>query len=101
MGGSKSNVNNDSSTKSSYSSAINYKNATENGKIIINTPPPKKFVSLISKSKKKQKEVEEYESDNERQEDYSTEWFPYNSEDEEYYNMTEEEYKRRENDFDY
>ena len=45
--------------------------------------------------------IEEYESDSEREEDYDNKYVVYTSEDEEYYNMIEEEYKRRENDFDY
>ena len=100
-GNKKSVVQNDTTQKSPYSAAINYKNAAEKGSKIISAPTPKKFVSLVTKSKKKRVEVEEYESDGEREEDYETAWFPYTSEDEEYYDMTEQEYKMRENDFDY
>lgn len=88
-----------------YSNVINYKNAAENGSKVELPQKPRKMVSLVNKSKKKNYNVEEeYESDNERREDYKymeTSWFPYMSEEEDYYTITEEEYKRRENDYDY
>ena len=92
---------NNNTTNLKFSNVINYKDAAEIGSKKVVAPQSKKFVTLVNKKKKKIEEDPEFESDEETLNNYiETAWFPYTSEDEEYY-MNEEEYRKQETDYDY
>jgi hypothetical protein len=71
------------------------------GKEVITKSLPKKIVSLVNLSKKKQnKQQDEYETDEELEKEYVTYKYSLTDEEEEFY-LDEQEERRREEDHDY